>query len=38
ITGGVHQFLNVVDESLSGDLVVIVTYMPWCRSCKQVRY
>ncbi|CAN0181632.1 unnamed protein product [Ascophyllum nodosum] len=38
ITGGVPDFLEAMDQSLSGDLVTVVTYMPWCRSCHHLRH
>lgn len=36
ITGGVPDFMEAMEQSLSGDLVTVVTYMPWCRSCHHV--
>lgn len=36
IKGGVVGFLEAMDQSLSGELVTVVTYLPWCRSCHHV--
>ncbi|CAM9960049.1 unnamed protein product [Ectocarpus sp. 12 AP-2014] len=38
IKGGVVGFLEAMDQSLSGELVTVVTYMPWCRSCHHLRH
>ncbi|CAM9259703.1 unnamed protein product [Discosporangium mesarthrocarpum] len=38
IHGGLEGFADSVDASLRGDLVVIVAYVPWCRSCKAFRH
>lgn len=38
ITNGVVGFMDAVDQSLSGELVVVVTFLPWCRSCHHVSW
>lgn len=38
ITDGVQGYLDAMDQSLSGELVTVMTHMPWCRSCHHLRH